>query len=212
MLRLLLCPGLLLGRPDGPNVSGVTGTWGRSGLCLSASPLTSVAPQTGTLSAPKADGCSQEQELCSLLPPREPPSAPGRCSFSSGRRSQRSPPLLLSLQNLLQPPGVRTPSVEPSPVRRPETSGVSLPQRSCESRPDSGYGRLLRPACLLSAAPRPSIPTPPRSDRCSSTLYPGSRLQPVTDILFFFVVAARQEVTGSLKGRCQTPPRRPQVC
>ncbi|XP_029695831.1 sperm-associated antigen 17 isoform X3 [Takifugu rubripes] len=67
-------------------------------------------------------------------------------------------------QNLVQP----TPSAEPSPVRRSETSGVFLPQQSCESRGrDSGYGLLFRPAFdlrLFSAAPRPSIPAPPQSD------------------------------------------------
>lgn len=179
-VNVALRPGLLLGgRPDGRNDSGVTGTWGRSGLCPSASPLTSAAPQTGTVSAPNSDRCSQEQALCSLLPPGEPPSAPGRCS-SSAPCSQLSPHLLLSLQTLLQPPepDVRTPSQEPSPVRKSETSGVFLAQ-SCESRPAS-RGRdselLLGPACLFSAAPRPSIPTPPRSDRCSSRSNPGSHL------------------------------------
>lgn len=155
---------VLGGRPDGPSDSGATGTWGRSGVCLPAPPLTSAAPQTGTLSAPDTHSCSQEQELCSLLPPREPPSVPGRCSSRPGRCSPPSPRLLLSPQSLLQPPGVRTPSQEPP--------GVFLPQQSWESRPasrgrDSGTQLLLSPACLFSAAPPPSIPTPPRSDRCS---------------------------------------------
>ncbi|TWW63233.1 Sperm-associated antigen 17 [Takifugu flavidus] len=73
-------------------------------------------------------------------------------------------------QNLVQPPapGGGTPSAEPSPVRRSETSGVFLPQQSCESRGrDSGDELLFRPAFdlrLFSAAPRPSIPAPPQSD------------------------------------------------